>query len=54
MEETPDVPIMDDDTPDWLTVTCPSCGFVFNVPYHLILTSSFECPECKNILEAVE
>lgn len=46
-----DAPVFSDKDPDFLTVTCPSCGFLFNVPYHLVVFYAFECPECKTELE---
>lgn len=51
MSEGIDIPIFSEKDPDFLTVTCPSCGFLFNVPYHLTAFYAFECPECKVSLE---
>lgn len=42
----------DEDTPDYLVITCPACGFAFNCPNHLLILGNIECPECKAILES--
>ena len=43
----------DEDTPDFVVITCPSCGYIFNCPNHLLLVGNIECPECEETLEAI-